>query len=142
MLIEKFSCKGTNVLHHKTAGNSTTYVGILPTGGTKTISFLVIVSKGSSTALTLEVKTADAANGTNAVALVDVVPIYRDNIRLTDGKSITETASSGTFVYTIDVPSTLIPDGKYIGVAAASGGNASDTFTVIALPETYYSPSA
>lgn len=141
MLIERYSCKGANVLHHKVAGNTTTYSGMLPTSGVKNVSLLVVVAKGSTTALTLEVKTADNASGTNAVAITADVPIYRENVRLTDAKTITETASSGTFVYTIDVPANIIPEGKYIGVNAAAGGNAADTFTVIAMPETYYHPS-
>jgi hypothetical protein len=92
---------------------------------------------GNATDVVLTFQTADDTGGTSAAALVDDVPIWRDNVRQTDAKAITEGESSGDYVWKVLVPANMIPAGKYIGCYANSG-SASNKFTVTALESTYY----
>lgn len=136
-IAEKFFADGDNILHNGVAGNVETFVGYLPTAGVNMISFLIPVTMGASNDLTITIKTADDTSGTSAAALSENCPVYRDGVKQTSAKAITETAASGDYFHVIQVKANLIPAGKYIG-AYCDAGSASNKFSVIALEDTYY----
>jgi hypothetical protein len=136
-IAEKFFADGDNILHNGVAGNVTTFVGYLPTAGVETISFLIPITMGNSTDMTITIKTADDTSGTNATALSENCPVYRDGVKQTAAKAVTETESSGDYFHVIEVKANLVPAGKYIG-AYADAGSASNKFSCIALEDTYY----
>jgi hypothetical protein len=136
-IAEKFELPGAQVLQHGTAGNTSTFVGYLPANGVDTISFVCPVTMGDGTDLVVEVKTANDSSGTSATALTATVPLYKDGVKQTSAKSFTEASSSGTYVYILEVPAILIPDGKYIGIYASAGG-AGSKYSCIAIEDTYY----
>jgi hypothetical protein len=136
-IAEKFFADGDNILHHGRAGNSTTFVGYLPTAGIKTISMVIPITMGNSTDMTITVKTADDTSGTNATALTENCPVYRDGVKQTSAKAVTETQASGDYFHVIEIPAAIIPDGKYLG-CYADNGSASNSFSAIALEDTYY----
>jgi hypothetical protein len=136
-IAEFFKCPGANVLQHKTAGNSTTFVGYLPTKGIRSVSLLCIAEMGNSTDMTITVKTADDSSGTNPTVLTQNVAVYKDGVKLTAAQAFTETAATGKTVYLIEIPASIIPADKYVGVYADSG-SASNGYTVIAIEDTYY----
>jgi hypothetical protein len=128
-----------HTLNHGTAGNSTTYVGYLPTQGVRNISIFVPITMGNGNDETITVRTADDSSGTNAAALAANVPIYKDGARVaTDAKAFTETAATGTFLYVFEVPASLVPEGKYIGVVQSETGSASSIYSAFAIEDTYY----
>lgn len=135
---ENFKFPGAQVLNHGTAGNDTTYVGYLPAGGNQTITIVVPITMGNAADETITVKTADDAAGTNPTALTANVVIYKDGVRQTDAKAFTETAATGTFVYSFEVPASLVPGGKYIGVVQSEAGSASSKYSAIAIETPYY----
>lgn len=137
-IAEKFEIPGAQVLNHGTAGNSTTYVGYLPANGVEKISFVIPITMGNSADETITIQTADDSSGTNATALTQNCPIWKDGVRMTDAKGFTETAASGKFVYVIEVPAILIPAGKYIGAVQSETGSASSIYSVLAFENTYY----
>jgi hypothetical protein len=136
-IAEKFFADGDNILCHGVAGNVETFVGYLPTAGVKTISFLIPITMGNATDMTITVKTADDAAGTNATALTENCPVYRDGVKQTAAKAVTESEASGDYFHVIEIPAIIIPDGKYIGVYA-DAGSASNKYSAIALEDTYY----
>jgi hypothetical protein len=136
-IAEKFFADGDNILAHGVAGNVETFIGYLPTAGTSVISILIPVTMGNSANMTITVKTADDTSGTNATALTENCPVYRDGVKQTSAKAITETEATGDFFHVIEVPSILIPAGKYIGVYA-DAGSASNKYSAIALEDTFY----
>jgi hypothetical protein len=136
-IAEKFFADGDNILHHGVAGNVETFVGYLPTAGVKTISILIPVTMGNSTDLTITIKTADDTSGTNPTALTENCPVYRDGVKQTSAKAITESQASGDYFHVIEVPAAIIPAGKYLG-AYCDAGSASNKFSAIAVEDTYY----
>jgi hypothetical protein len=133
-IAEKF--KGT-VLHCGVGGATETFSGYLPTAGVSMISFLIPIKMGAGTDMTITIKTADSAAGSTPVALTEVCPVYRDGVKQTSAKAVTETAATGSYFHVIEVPAGIIPAGKYIG-AYADAGSGSNLFGVIALEDTYY----
>lgn len=132
--------KGT-LLHNGAAGNSAAEVYYLPSGGQNSIALVCLVTMGDATDLVCTVQTADDATGTNATALVKNIPLYLGTsgsqmAKQTSAKAFTQTAATGSFVYVFEVPPTIIPADKYIGIAITSGG-AADVVSVIALEDTY-----
>ena len=136
-IAEKFFADGDNILHHGTAGNVTTFVGYLPTAGIDTISFLIPITMGNATDMTVTIQTADDTAGTNATALTETCPVYRDGTKGTAAKAVTESQSSGDYFHVIEVKANLIPAGKYIG-CSCDAGSASNKFSAIAMEDTYY----
>ena len=135
---ENFTLPGAQVLNHGTAGNSTTFVGYLPSQGVRSISIVVPITMGNAGDETITVKTADDASGTNPTVLTQNIPIYKDGVRATDAKAFTETAATGNFVYVFEVPASIIPEGKYIGVVQSETGSASSIYSAIAIEDPYY----
>lgn len=136
-IAEKFFADGDNILCHGVAGNVETFVGYLPTPGISMISMLIPITMGSATDMTITVKTADDAAGTNATALVENCPVYRDGVKQTSAKAVLETQASGDYFHVIEIKANLIPAGKYIGVYA-NAGNSGNKYSAIALEDTYY----
>lgn len=136
-IAENFFADGDNILCHGVAGNVTTMVAYLPTAGVKTISFLIPITMGASNDMTITIKTCDDASGTSATALSENCPVYRDGVKQTAAKAVTETEATGDFFHVIEVPASIIPAGKYIG-AYADSGSASNKYSCIALEDTYY----
>lgn len=120
-------------------GDTTTWTGILPANGVQSISFVSFVKMANAADLTLTIQTADDASGTNATALSVNVPVYKDGVRLSDAKAFTEGASTGQFVYVIEVPAIIIPTGKYIGAVLSGSGNIANIITTAAFIDQYYS---
>lgn len=130
----------TNVFQGRT-GNTTTWTGVLPANGVRNISFVALVKMADAADLTFTLGTADDAAGTNAAALTINVPIYKDNVRLSaDAKAFTEGAATGSFIYVIEVPAIIIPEGKYIGGALSGSGNVANIISVVAFYDGYYKP--
>lgn len=130
------------VLQHATTADTTTFVGYLPANGVRSLSILCVAEMGNAADMTITVNTADDAAGTNATALTVTVPIYKATsgaawVRQTDAKAFTETAATGTFLYSFEIPASIVPETKYIGVFADSG-NASNVYSAIVLEDTYY----
>ena len=136
-IAEKFFADGDNILCHGVAGNVTTFVGYLPTKGIDSINFLIPITMGNAADMTITIKTADDTSGTNATALTANCPVYRDGVRQSDAKAVTETQASGDYFHVIEVPAILIPEGKYIGVYA-DAGSASNKYSAIALEDHTY----
>lgn len=134
---ENFTVK--NLFNART-GTTTTWTGILPANGVRNISIVSIVSMGNAADLTLTVQTADDNAGTSAADLTVDCPVYKNGVRLADAKAFTEGAVTGTFVYAIEVPASIIPEGKYIGAVLSAGGNADNIITTTAYLDTYYKP--
>lgn len=134
---EFFDCKGGNVLQHGTAGNTETFVGYKPINGVRNISLVIVGTMGNTADMTITVKTADDAAGTNPTVLSTDVAIWKDGVRQTDAKAVTFTDSTGTYTFVVEVPANLIPAGKYIGVYA-DAGNSGNKYTAIAFEDTYY----
>ena len=143
-IAEMFGCIGKNIMQHAVAGNSTTERGYLPTAGTKSISVVCPITTGHGTAMTLTLKTADDAAGTNTTVLTENVAVYLNGVRQADAKAGTVPntyyALGGVYlknVIVFEVPSILIPTGKYLGIACDSG-SASNVYSAIALEDTFY----
>ena len=113
-IAEFFKAPGANVLQHGTAGNSTTFVGYLPTAGIKNISLVVIATMGNSMDMTITVKTADDSSGTNATVLTESAALWKDGVRATNANAFTEGAATGTYVYIFEIPAIIIPADKYL----------------------------
>lgn len=138
-IAEKFN---SVVLQHATTADTTTFVGVKPVNGVRNLSIVCIAEMGNAADMTITVKTADDAAGTNPVALTSVVPLYKATsgsaaARQTDAKAFTETAATGTFIYTFEIPAILVPEDKYIGVYADSG-NAGNVYSAIVFEDTTY----
>lgn len=141
---DSFKAKGTNVIQHGVAGNSTTERGYLPTQGIKMILVVCPITVGHGTAITLTLKTADDAAGTNTTALTENVPNWINNVKQTAAKAAalpnTYYGLGGIYlknVVVFQVPANLVPEGKYLGIAC-DNGNASNMYSAIALEDTYY----
>lgn len=137
---ECFDFKGANILHSALAGDTTTYVGILPAYGVKYVNILCWVYLDAAVNCVINVKTADDSSGTNATALTVNVPNWIEGVRQTDAKAITflstltaNTYHSGVF----QIPAGIIPATKYIG-AYLTAGDATNLVTAIAIEDTYY----
>ena len=139
-IAEKF--KMAAILQHKVAGNVTTEVDYLPTKGIEVISIVCPVVVGHGTIVTLTLATADDAAGTNTTALTEDVAVYLNNVRTTDAKAGSVPATYfalsllNNFIV-FEVPAHLVPEGKYLGIAA-NAGNATNYYSAIAIEDTYY----
>lgn len=130
------------VLQHATTGDGGGFVGYKPAYGVRNISLVCIVEMGNAADMTITVKTADDASGTNATALTVNVPLWKATsgsaaVRQTDAKAFTETAATGTFIYTFEIPAGIVPETKYIGVYSNTG-NAANVYSAIVFEDTYY----
>ena len=136
-MIERFKATGSTVMQFATTGDGGAYAGYVPTPGVAVISVLAIIKMANAADMTLTLKTDDDGAGTNATALTENVPIWKNWVRLAaDAKAITETAATGTFIYAFQVPAIIIPDDKYLSIAS-DAGNAANVYTAFAMEDVY-----
>lgn len=112
-------------------------IGILPAKGSQSITFLCLVTMANAADLVLSIVSADDSDGTTPVALAEVVPIFKEDVRQTDAKSLTIGDASGVFAVTFNVPSILIPEDKYICLSFANSNDAN-ILSAIALDDAYH----
>jgi len=145
-IAEMFKCAA--ILQQGTTGDTVTEVDYLPTAGVGIISVVCPVVMGHATIVTLTLSTADDAAATNTTALTDNVPIwlynstYPTGARQTDAKAGSVPAANFTNgiltnFLVFEVPSILVPSGKYLGVHC-NAGNASNVYSAFILEDTYY----
>lgn len=113
---------------------------VLPTPGASKITMRVLATMGNAADLTLTLKYADDATGTNATAFDDV-PVYIDGERqTTDSEVAAITAESGNFIVDFVVDPGLIPAGKYIGMSYADS-NAGNLMCCEIIEDVAYKPT-
>jgi len=110
--------------------------GVLPLGSNGII-VLCLITMANAANLVLSIITADDADGTTPVALAGNVPIYKDDVRQTDGTSLTVADDSGSFVVAFCIPPILIPADKYLCLSFANSNDAN-ILSAIALDDTYH----
>lgn len=118
MIISEYFRSRVVMVLQTTASAADDYV--LPTAGGKDITLRCLVTMGNAADLVLTPKTSDDASGTNAAALAADVPIYVGGVRQTDAKAYTVGDATGNFIVDFVIPSSIIPDGKYIGMSYAN----------------------
>jgi hypothetical protein len=112
--------------------------GVNPTAGTNGVAILAIATMGEATNLVLNVKTADDADGLNAVDITRDVAVYKDDVRQTaDAKTLTIADDSGVVTAVFCVPSILIPEGKFLCLEFENSNNLN-VLTAVALDDSYY----
>jgi len=139
-LAETYNFKGENVLHVALAGNLTTYSGILPANGVGTVSIVVWVYLDNAADCVVNIATADDSAGTNATALTQNIPNWIEDVKQTNAKAITFLSTLTADSYhmgVFEVPATIIPADKYIGVYLTAG-NANNLVTAVAINDQYY----
>lgn len=113
---------------------------VLPTPGASKITMRVLATMGNAADLTLTLKYADDATGTNATAFADV-PVYIDGVRqTTDSEVAAITAATGNFIVDFVVDPGLIPAGKYIGMSYADS-NAGNLMCCEIIEDVAYKPT-
>jgi len=109
---ENLKTSGGLLFNGKTCATAD-YKGIAPVGS-DVIYLVAMVTMGNAASLTLSVVTADDADGTTPVALIQNIPIFVNDVKQTQAKSYAVTADTGNFIVVFCVPSLLIPTSKYI----------------------------
>ena len=110
--------------------------GVLPSGS-NSLTFLCLVTMANAANLVLSIVSGDDADGTNPVAITEDIPIFVDDVRQTDAKTLTVADDSGSFVVVFNVPAILIPAGKYMCLDFANSNDAN-ILSAIALDDTYH----
>lgn len=114
---------------------------LLPTGGARSAIVRAIVTMGNAADLVLSLKTADDAAGTNAAAIAENVPIYVNGVAQTAAKTNTVSDSSGNFVVDFVVDLSLVPAGKYLGLAYGNS-DVANLMTALLIEDVAYKPTA
>lgn len=110
--------------------------GVKPSGSNG-IMLMCLITMANAADLVLSIVTGDDADGTNPVALAGNVPIYKDDVRQTDGTSLTVADDTGSFVVVFCIPPILIPEDKYVCLSFANSNDAN-ILSAIALDDTYH----
>jgi hypothetical protein len=111
-----------------------------PTPGTMGITILCQAKMANAADLTLSLKYADNATGTNATAFGYNVPIYVDGVRkAADAKAHVIEDASGDFIVEFCIDPGLIPAGKFVGVHYANS-NANNLLSTMIIEDTAYKP--
>lgn len=124
------------VLYNGKATGTADEVGILP-AKSSVVYIVASVLMANAADLTLTVKTADDAAGTNTTALTANIPVFVNDVKQTEAKGYAVTAASGTFVVVFCVPTIIVPADKYVGLHFANS-NAANILSAIAIEDTYY----
>ena len=124
------------ILFHAETTATGDEVGFLP-AKSDVVYIVAVVTMGNAADLTLTVKTADDAAGTNTTALTENIAIYADDVRQTDAKAYAVTASTGDFTVVFCVPTILVPKDKYLGISYANS-DAANILTVQCFEDTYH----
>lgn len=112
-------------------------IGVKPTLGSNSLTFLCLITMANAADLVLSVVSADDADGLNPVALAENVPVFKDDIRQTDAKGITIADDSAVVTVAINVPSILIPSGKFMCLSFANSNDAN-ILSAVALDDSYH----
>lgn len=110
--------------------------GVKPSGSNG-IMLMCLITMANAADLVLSIVTGDDADGTNPVALAENIPIFKDDVRQTDGTSLTVADDSGSFVVVFCIPPILIPEDKYVCLSFANSNDAN-ILSAIALDDTYH----
>lgn len=110
--------------------------GVKP-NGSNGVAIICLVTMANAADLTLSLVTGDDADGANPVAITENVPIYKNDVRQADGKSLalTDDDSANTIVFC--VPPIIIPAGKYLCLSFANSNDAN-ILSALALDDTYH----
>jgi len=85
------------------------------------VNIRAIAKMGDSDDLTLSLKYADDASGTNAAAFPVNVPIFVNGAReSSDEKTYAITAATGDFIVDFCLDVAAIPEGKFVGLSYAN----------------------
>ena len=110
--------------------------GVLPSG-TFGLVILCQITMANAADLVLSIVTADDADGTTPVAIAENIPIFKDDVRQTDAKSLTVADATGSFTACFAIPPLLIPTGKYICLSFANSNDAN-ILSAIVLDDVYH----
>lgn len=114
---------------------------LAPTPGVKGVNIRAVVKMGASTDLTLSLKYADNATGTNATAFPVDVDIYKDGVRQTAAKDLTIDEATGDYIVDFCVDPATIPEGKLVGLAYANS-DADNLVAAEMIEDVAYRPTA
>ena len=112
-------------------------VGVKPTAGSTSLMVLCLVTMANAADLVLSIVSGDDADGTNPVAITENIPIFKDDVRQTDAKTLTIGDASGSCAVVFCIPSKLIPAGKYMCLSFANSNDAN-ILSAIALDDAYH----
>lgn len=110
--------------------------GVQP-AGTNGLVILCLITMANAANLVLKLVTADDADGANPVDIAGDVPLFVDDVRQTDGKTLTVADDTGVFTLCFAVPPLLIPEGKFICLDFADS-NAANILSAVALDDVYH----
>jgi len=125
------------VLFNGTVTGTGDAVGVKPTKGSNSLTFLCLCTMANAANLALSIVSGDDADGTNPVAVTENIPIFKDDVRQTDAKTFTVTDDSAVVVVVFNVPSILIPAGKYMCLSFANSNDAN-ILSAIAIDDAYH----
>ncbi len=111
-----------------------------PTPGVNGINLRAVVAMGNAADVVLTLKYADDANGTNSTVYPINVPIYKDGVAQTAGKSLTIGDETGNFIVDFCIDPATIPNGKYVGLHAAAS-NAANFLSTTIIEDVAYKPT-
>ena len=114
---------------------------LAPTPGVKGINIRAVVKMDDSTDLTLSLKYADNATGTNATAFPVDVDIYKDGVRQTAAKALTIDEATGDYIVDFCIDPATIPEGKLVGLAYADS-NVGNLVAAEMIEDVAYRPTA
>lgn len=132
---ERIKTAGRILFNGKTTETGDTK-GVKP-AGSNGITFLCLITMANAANLVLKIVTADDADGATPVDLASNVPVFKDDVRQSDGIGITVADDSGSFVVAINVPPILIPAGKFVCLDFANS-NVANILSAIALDDVYH----
>lgn len=113
-----------------------------PTAGVNAITLRGVAKMGHAADLTLSLKYADDAAGTNATDFPVAVPVYVNGVRQSaNAKSYAVTDSTGNFIVDFLVDPATIPEGKFVGLSYANS-NAANLLATSIIEETAFSNTA
>lgn len=92
---------------------------LVPTAGTMGINLRAVATMGNAADMTLTLKSADNATGTNAVDFATDVPLFVGGVRQANANSFIVTNDTGSEIVDFCVDPGLIPDGKFVGIHVA-----------------------
>lgn len=131
----------SRVLLPPQATNAGTQAYLAPTPASQGITIRAVAKMGNAADLALSLKFADDAAGTNAAAYPVNVPIYKDGVRQTDGKTFTIADDAGNFIVDFCMDPATVPDGKFVGISYANS-NAANLISVEMIEDVAYQPYA
>jgi len=111
--------------------------GVKPTKGSNSLTILCAITMANAADLVLSIVSADDADGTTPVAVAENIPIFKDDVRQTDAKTFTVDDDDAVVTVVFNVPSILIPAGKYMCLSFADSNDAN-ILSAIAIDDAYH----